>query len=85
MAGLKIFEPKPPNSILTMTIANALPMIAIEYGIAGGSDNAKITPVTMALRSPSEEGRLRSRLHSHSLTTQLTTQTAITSSARSRK
>ena len=44
-----------------------LPITAAQTGRLGGSDKARMTPVTTALKSSSELGFLRIKLHSHSV------------------
>ena len=51
IAGLNIFEPSPPKTIFPIAIAKTQPITAAHRGNLGGSDIAKIIPVTTALRS----------------------------------
>ena len=60
-AGLAKFLPKPPNSILTMTMANTPPMRGRYHGARGGKLSPRMTPVTSAERSK-VSGFLRMRL-----------------------
>jgi hypothetical protein len=69
IAGLKIFAPSPPKTILPIAMAKALPITAAQAGKLGGSDSARIMPVTTALKSPRELGFFRIRLQSHSVAT----------------
>ncbi len=46
IAGLKMFFPNPPNTILPKTIPNAIPTIAIQRGIVGGRLRAKMVAET---------------------------------------
>ena len=77
IAGLKILEPSPPKTIFPSAMEKTLPMTAAQIGRLGGSDSARITPVTMALKSPNEFGFLQIRLQSHSVTTDEITQVQI--------
>ncbi len=82
MAGLKIFAPSPPNTILPIAMEKTLPTIAVQTGSLGGSDSARIMPVTTALKSPNELGFLRITLQSHSVATDEITQVQIRISVR---
>ncbi len=77
IAGLKMLEPSPPKTIFPIATAKLLPITATQKGKAGGSDKARITPVTTALKSPREFGCLRIRLQSHSVATAEITQAEI--------
>jgi hypothetical protein len=66
IAGLNILQPRPPKTILPIMIAKAEPITAAQIGRAGGTEKARMMPVTTALKSPSEFGFLRTRLQSHS-------------------
>jgi hypothetical protein len=81
IAGLNILQPRPPNTILPISIANPEPIMHAHHGIVAGSENARIMPVTTALKSPRELGFLRKTLQSHSNTTHETMQLAKTISA----
>jgi hypothetical protein len=81
MAGLKMFEPSPPKTILPMAMEKTLPIIAAQTGKLGGTDSASIMPVTTALKSPRELGFLRIKLQSHSVATDEITQVDISISA----
>ena len=48
MAGLKIFEPKPPKSILAIPMATTEPLTQANQGSVGGTEKARIRPVTTA-------------------------------------
>jgi hypothetical protein len=85
MAGLNMFEPNPPKTILPIAMAKTLPITATHHGTAGGSDSARIMPVTTALRSSSEFDFLQITLQSHSVTMHEIMQTEITSMAWSLK
>lgn len=85
MAGLNTLAPSPPKAILATPTAITEPMAAAQKGNAGGSDNARITPVTTALRSQREPGFLRMRLQTHSVAIHQTTQTPIRIRPRARK
>ena len=79
MAGLAKFWPRPPKSCFTTTIAMKHPTAAIQIGSLTGRLNARISPVTAALRSPMVLSRFIIFLTSHSKNTQKTMQqTAIT-------
>jgi hypothetical protein len=69
MAGLKILEPSPPKTIFPIAMEKTLPIIAAQIGKLGGTDSARIIPVTTALKSPRESGFLRILLQSHSVAT----------------
>jgi len=69
MAGLKILEPSPPKTIFPIAMEKTLPIIAAQIGKLGGTDSARIMPVTTALKSPRESGFLRILLQSHSVAT----------------
>jgi len=85
IAGLNILQPKPPNTILPISIANPEPIMHAHHGIVAGSENARIMPVTTALKSPSELSFLRKRLQRASNATHETMQLASTISARDLK
>ncbi len=85
IAGLKVFEPRPPKTILPIAIAKALPIIAAHQGRCGGTDRARIIPVTTALKSSTLFGFFLIRLQSHSVRTEAMMQTVIRISARVRK
>ena len=55
-AGLKILNPIPPNKCLAMPIAANAARITPHQGVAGGRQNAKSNPVTIADRSFRAEG-----------------------------
>ena len=67
IAGLKIFAPSPPKTILPMAMEKTPPITAVQIGSFGGSDNASIIPVTTALKSSRELGFLQIRLQIHSV------------------
>ena len=50
-AGLAMFLPVPPNTILTMIMANAEPIAASYQLTAGGRMSASIRPVTTEVKS----------------------------------
>jgi hypothetical protein len=81
IAGLKMFAPSPPKTILPIAIEKTPPITAVQMGSFGGRDNARIIPVTTALKSPSELGFLQIRLQSHSVATDEITQAPIRTSA----
>ena len=85
IAGLNVLEPKPPKTILPIAMAKAPPIATSHTGTAGGSDRARIMPVTTALRSSTELAFLRIRLQSHSVATQVSTHVPITTAARTLK
>ncbi|MBA7708073.1 hypothetical protein ES703_116960 [subsurface metagenome] len=85
IAGLKILAPSPPKTILPIAMEKTLPTTAVQIGRLGGSDNARIMPVTTALKSPSELGFLRIMLQSHSVATDEITHVQIRISAGMRK
>ena len=80
-----MFPPRPPKTILARAIAKAPPMTAAQNGIIGGSDRARMMPVTTALRSNREVGWARSLLQIHSAAMHAATQEAITMTACRRK
>jgi len=51
MAGLKIFIPKPPKTILPMPMATKDPMHPTYQGAVAGRDSPRISPVTPADKS----------------------------------
>jgi hypothetical protein len=81
MAGLKIFAPSPPKTILPIAMETMLPIIAVQIGSLGGSDNASIIPVTTALKSSSVLDFLQIKLQSHSVATHEITQVKIRTGA----
>ena len=50
-AGFIKFCPRPPNNCFTIIMANAPPSAAFQYGKVHGRFNARIIPVTTALKS----------------------------------
>ncbi|OPZ05733.1 MAG: hypothetical protein BWZ09_00897 [Alphaproteobacteria bacterium ADurb.BinA305] len=60
IAGLSTFWPRPPNTCLPTTIANAPPSRGSHHGAHGGRQSARISPVTTAEPSASvwRSGRL---------------------------
>jgi hypothetical protein len=82
IAGLKIFAPSPPKTILPIIIAKPEPIIQTQNGMLGGSEKARMMPVTTALKSPSEFGFFLARLQTASKATQEMTQLARTIPAR---
>ena len=55
-AGFMKFLPRPPNSILTTTMANSAPNTTIHQEAATGTLNAISAPVTRQDRSPTVFG-----------------------------
>ena len=55
-AGLTKFWPMPPKNCLTTMMATTEPMAAIHSGMDTGRLNARIRPVTTALKSPRVPG-----------------------------
>ena len=81
-AGFMKFCPKPPNSILTITIANTLPKTACQMGSVWGRFNASKRPVTTALKSLMVLFLWMSFSKTHSEATHTATHTRISANAR---
>jgi len=77
IAGLKMFMPSPPKTILPIPTATKDAMIPMYQGAGAGSDSPRITPVTAAERSHSASGRWRMRVNSASPTRQAARQITI--------
>ena len=77
IAGLAIFLPNPPNKHLTIIIANADPIAACHNSTLLLKFNAKIKPVTTALKSFTVCFCFVQTLNKYSETTALATQTKI--------
>ena len=80
-AGFIKFCPSPPNIILTITIANTLPITASHHGRDAGRFNASNSPVTTALKSLTVFFLCTIRLKIHSDAIQLATDTKINTAA----
>ena len=50
-AGFAMFLPVPPNTILTITMANTAPIAASYHCTEGGSMSARMSPVTTDVKS----------------------------------
>lgn len=67
-AGLKMLQPRPPNAILAMAMANTAPAAVIHHGSDAGRLRASRTPVRSAEQSPSVDGRFSiNRVIAHSV------------------
>ena len=64
IAGLKMFAPKPPNTILPKRIATIEPTAPIQSGIVGGSVKANNEPVTNTAMLTFPLGSLRTKMYS---------------------
>ena len=80
-AGFRKLWPMPPNSCLTMMIANTLPISGIHSGTLAGRFSASSRPVTAAERSEIRMGLWASFCQTNSESTAAATLTKMISTA----